>query len=491
MTAAMNASSAATSITSTTNKQTMASPNPVASSSTAATSPLASTAASPPASTLTSTAGTPCSSPRATTPVSSSASTLDAPETGISTPMEPIQVISATSARAASPDAAPSSSSGAPETQLIGGHAPIPLRPEHYQEIWEEIFKHVSLRDLVQISRTCRAFRRFVPYLPRWCRSLAKLKIRPHKKKTPLEQVLACQQKRGVCESCGGTGSPHGSTGVVKMEFADGTTPAQDLCLECRRRVIADDPEAELPMEIDLPPQVPLTRVKRDLLFDPKRLRIRSRRTRNPFFYLFAPMRLYDRNTVIAAMLNVHGGYCGLRAAREKKTKRTAKITETKRKKREENPPPDPPYEIRPVPIGMVDEGERMEWVERELMRYEMHRAIEAGEWDEEILAEEMANAAEASTSGTTGTTSNATDPPNTSQDATTDADILNDASTNPTNASTTEPANETPSMSMDDHDEAINEHEPASQPAPMNMPENEATTNSNDENLTLTEPAT
>ncbi|KAI8073111.1 hypothetical protein BC940DRAFT_315870 [Gongronella butleri] len=212
----------------------------------------------------------------------------------------------------------------------------IPLQPETYQELWMLIFQHVGLRDLIELSHTCRAFHRFVPYLHVWLEVLEKAKQKVKSRSAPMTQAMAVQRKRGICEECLGSGPPSGSKGVVSMTFADKTKPSRHLCLSCRRKIIDTNRRAEPKMKLNLADRICKSRTQGQLFFNPDQYRLPFIEARNPHSRYFSPMILYDSKQVVSTMLRHHGGYCGLRAEKKRSAHMANKREENKRKKQQQ-----------------------------------------------------------------------------------------------------------------------------------------------------------
>ncbi|KAI8073009.1 hypothetical protein BC940DRAFT_315777 [Gongronella butleri] len=203
--------------------------------------------------------------------------------------------------------------------------ARVAMEPDTYKEVWLCVFKHLPLRDLVQVSRVCHGFHSFVPHMHVWKEVLVKARKPLPKRQSPMMSVMHLQRKRGVCEDCHFIGPPSGSGSVVKMSFANGER-ARDLCLRCRKRLVRADVNIEPVQDLHLGTQITKTRVITELHFNPDAYGLPARLVRNPIHRRFHPMHLYDTAQVIQTAIRHHGGYCGLRAAQA----RSAKLKQTR-----------------------------------------------------------------------------------------------------------------------------------------------------------------
>ncbi|ORX59378.1 hypothetical protein DM01DRAFT_326350 [Hesseltinella vesiculosa] len=129
---------------------------------------------------------------------------------------------------------------------IVSGYIIPHLSPATYPDVWCQIFAFVDIRDLLQLSMTCRHFYQIISHLWLWTNILSTLGKLIKKGKSPMFQVMAIQHKRGLCERCYTTGAPSGSGGVVKMIFKpELDMPAQDLCLQCRRGLLSKEVEPD------------------------------------------------------------------------------------------------------------------------------------------------------------------------------------------------------------------------------------------------------
>ncbi|ORX47238.1 hypothetical protein DM01DRAFT_1143353 [Hesseltinella vesiculosa] len=218
---------------------------------------------------------------------------------------------------------------------IVSGYIIPHLSPATYPDVWCQIFAFVDIRDLLQLSMTCRHFYQIISHLWLWTNILSTLGKQIKKGKSPMYQVMAIQHKRGLCERCHTTGAPSGSGGVVKMKFKpELDMRAQDLCLQCRRGLLSKEVEPDW-HPFGFSRMITHSRTSGQLHFDPDNYGLNFVTARNPIHRRFAAMRLFDTADVQETALQVHGGFCGLQAAIQKSKRTRETRAANKRLKRQ------------------------------------------------------------------------------------------------------------------------------------------------------------
>jgi hypothetical protein len=106
-------------------------------------------------------------------------------------------------------------------------------------ELWPNITKGLSIRDLYNVSKVSSSLRGAIVSLPIW--NLVAKEITPKPQKNPFVFIL--KKVKSVCDNCHKVASMAGSKKLLRM-YSKEYGSYQYCCLGCRKQYYLDSPES-------------------------------------------------------------------------------------------------------------------------------------------------------------------------------------------------------------------------------------------------------